>query len=490
MSRVSTLLVLVALTTPVSSQTLLQTFQLSDGNPSSSDRPFGVLVEPDGVHAIVPLAGELLPFSQPPSASALFNNDQVLRIDLVTGAVVDQATVGLYPDDPCITTNANGQIRHYFVTNSTDGSVTVLDPTFTPIATVALTPCFGATFFSVFPFGIAASPDSSRVVVTTIGCGDIAVIDSDPASPNFLDVTSYPIGGTFGRPVWLDSHTIACPHNLCDATFTWCITGLLVLDLTAPAQFQSIPESAPTPFLYESGTDCALLPNGRVLITVGFGVAPRLTEFGPDSVGQFSITRSLDLSPHVGVGLHGLGVDSSGTLAVTTSTTSQGELAFIDIPSFTVLSVRSTNTAGVAIPNEVAFTPDDTQIVVTVQQLEELRIYDDLPGLGLALTGTPSVGLGGVATLTLDGITRSREAFLFVSLAGNGPQVFGAVTLRLSDPYFLFASVVGDALGDATISIQVPMDPALSGLQSHWQAATLTASGALRVSNGFSISVL
>ena len=59
--RPSTLCVLILLCTSVPGQALELTINLSDGDPLTSDNPFGITYDPDGTHAYVSLCGDLPP---------------------------------------------------------------------------------------------------------------------------------------------------------------------------------------------------------------------------------------------------------------------------------------------------------------------------------------------------------------------------------------------------------------------------------------------
>jgi hypothetical protein len=81
--------------TSLSAQVLERTIPLTDNDPSSADHPFGITLDPSGTSAYVPLCG-LPAFSN----FAASNNDNVVKIDLWTGAQIAVGQTELFPETP------------------------------------------------------------------------------------------------------------------------------------------------------------------------------------------------------------------------------------------------------------------------------------------------------------------------------------------------------------------------------------------------------
>jgi len=465
---------------------------LSDGDPLTSDNAFGVTLDPDGVHAYVALCGDL-DFSCPstPATAGVHNNDKVLKVDLLTGTVAAQGTAGLYPEDVALALDASGATRHVYVTDGTSGTVTCLTPGLQHVATVPLTPCLpsfcgNGTFASIFPFGILASPDSTRVyVVTTGGCGTIDVIDSDPVSPSFNTVvSSFAINGATGRPRWISHPQMVVPV----ADFANDRVGIAVVDVTNPGGAAVHYGYQGAPGTFPSVSDVAVRSDGRVILPVAFAQTPLVVEI--DTTTGL-VTGSLDLGSHVTTtGLHGVTLSEDGGLAVVTALTGQGPVAFLNVSGsfWTIASVWDMG-AG-TLPNAVAFTRDQSRVVVTSQGASRLAVLRDLPGHELALDAPAGAPIGSPLQLSVDGIEHGQPASLYTSLAGPGPQLIGGHLVFLSDPFILLAALTGDVNGDAAVSFGVPNAAVLVGITFHLQAVTADRSGALRFSDGAATTLL
>jgi DNA-binding beta-propeller fold protein YncE len=356
--------------------------------------------------------------------------------------------------------------------------VSALDPGLSGAVSIRLPACpFGGSY----PFGILASPDGSRVLVTTLGCGDVHLLDSDPASPQFNTVTSsFNLPGGHGRPSWVAGPLALVPRSTFDPNFVYGEAAFAVVDVTAPGGAQSYPLlSTPPPGLYDTATDSAILPSGLGLVTVGFGQGGYLLEVDPSSG---VVTRSLAFGATSGDKLHGLGVDPDGRIAAVTFFSVASDVVFVDLASFSILGTVSIG--GDTQPNEVVFTRDGSRCLVTLQKSNGVAVLGDLPGYVLELETTSVVPPGGTWEMSLRHIEHGQPAALFVSLAGGGPQLIGGETVHLSDPFWLLGEFVGDPDGGAMaqIPITAATAAALGGATLHFQAATVDRSGAIRLS--------
>ncbi|MAG55512.1 MAG: hypothetical protein CMJ83_04400 [Planctomycetes bacterium] len=494
--RCETLLSSLLLCASLSAQTLEHEIVLDDGNPATSDSAFGIVLDPDGVHAYVALCGDLSPFPLPPAPWApTWNNDQVVKLDLVSGLPVAQATVGHFPEDLAVTLDAGGQTRHVWVANSSGGTVSVLTPDLTAVATVNLPACFGQTYGAIFPFGISASSDGSRVYVLGTGCGTIDVIDSDPASPTFAQVvTSFSVPNAFGRLAWLSSTDLVVPvtnyvYNPALGFADGSTTGFTVVDVTNPASQTTWMITPFVQFAYPSITDLEVMPNGLVLAAVGYGNTPEVMEVDP---WTGVVTRQLDLGTQTGVGLHGVAVTADGETAAVTAFNGT-EVALLDLVSFTVRSIVMTGGVGtIPKPNEVVFTADESRLAITLQGLlsgggARVLVFEALPGFDLTLATDPVVALGTPGMFAIDDVEAGQDVTVFVSL-GPGPTSAGAYTILLDAPFFPLFTLTGNLAGNAVTTL-TPASPALVGTTFFFQAATLDGSGALRLSNSASTAI-
>ena len=461
-------------------QTLDLQISLADPSTVVDDDPFGLAVDPDGTHVYVALAGDFDPnFPSTPSTAALFNGMRIAKVDIFTGTVVATGPTGLFPEEIALTLDASGNTRHVFVTNSTDGTVSILDSSLNLLLTVPLTPCFGANFGAVFPFGILASPDGSRVYVGTVGgCGTIDVIDSDPVSPTFAQIVdTFTVSNISGRMAWLN-----WPQMVIAATdFATLSAGITVVDVTNPSSTVYLPGfSHPGSFGFGPGaSDVAVRPGGTVLLTVSFADVPRLLEMDPLTG---SVLQNLDLSAAASANsLHGLGLSADGRTAVVTVLGGQGEVVFVDVPGGTVIASLP---QGTGQPNEAVFSLDQSRVIVSLQQGEEIRTFRSLPWYGLELEVDPVTNLGQTLTVALTGVEFGRPAALYASLTGPGPQVISGFTVHLDAPIVLVSQLTGEAAGTSAWQTPVPSDPALTGVPVWFQAATLDRDGGLRLSNG------
>ncbi len=480
-------IVLVALSA-LHAQVLDGTVMVSDSNAGSADKTFGLLLDAPSAKLYVTLCGSLAPWTAPPSSWGGWNNDDLARIDLATFTQDGVAPVGLFPEDIAISRHANGAARHLWVSNSTDGTVTRLNPDLSGAVTIMLTPCWGANLASVYPFGIIASEDGSRVYVSGTSCGNLDVIDADPASPNFSAILStIAVPDMFGRPAWVNATTLAIPFTTYNfdpvvGYATSSITGIKVLNVTTGIITGTITTGPALTWAYPSITDIVKTPAGKLIGAVGYGSAPEIVEFDPVTM---SLSRTSFLPPlTVGLGLHGVTLDPLGkTLAVTDMLGHQ--VLFVDVATLSLLG--SAMTGVLSQPNEVQYAPDGSRLYVSLQGQPAVQKWRALPGHDLTLSAPPFTSTGQPANLTLSNLEAGNAGYIFMSL-GEGPTNVGVATIALSWPFDLFLALSADSVGHVESALVVPAG--LSGLTFHFQAATIDADGALRISNPAQVTVL
>jgi hypothetical protein len=458
---------LVLLGPRVWSQSLEHSIPLDDGDPTSPDTGFGVALSADGIHAYAPIAGNL--FGP--------NNDDVALLDVIAGIQIAVAQTGAYPEDAVLTYGANGAARHVYVTDSTSSSVTCLTPLLAPVATILLPGCSGG---SSYPFGALVAPAQDRLYVTTIaGCGDVFVIDTNPASPTFNTVlTSFTVQDGGGRPSWGPYPTMVVPTTVYDAFFTMSRGGFAIVDVTNPAAQQSHLISPAIANQWASAVESVVIPGGRVLLSVGYEVLPTLYEC---DIATGAVTRTLDLSTSTASVLHGLATNPGQTLAVITSLNA-GDSVFVDVATFTVVGAHDHGPG--SMPNDAVFTPDGSRVVVSLQGAARVDVLKDIPGHDLTLAAPASVNIGAPLTYAIDGCESGQGCAIYFSLTGAGPQQAGPYTIQLSNPFYPAFEGTGDVHGNAGVTFSVPNDPAFSGLSVFTQAGTVDRDGDLRLSNG------
>lgn len=464
-------------------QTLEHSVFPTDFDPASSDKPFGLAFDPDGRTVYVALAGDLS-FTSPQTA----NNDDVVRIDVLTGQQTAVGRSGLYPEEIAVAVDATGQARHVYVSNSTDGTVTCLTPDLsTRIADIELSPCFGAIYFGAFPYGLLLSADGTRLYVTTAGgCDTVDVLDVDPTSATFNTlIGSFTVPGSSGRPSWRNGVEIVFPLTIYNANFTGSQAGFAVVDPSNPTAAASYPV-APSPGTlgFVSANEAVVLAGDLVLIPIFGGTSPTLIEA---SVATGAITRTLSMPAALTYAtLHGLAVSADGRRAAVTSFVG-GDTVFIDLASFTVSGLYDHGTT--STPNDVAFTPDGSRLVATLQDHSRVDVLKDLPGYDLRLLCPTTAAQGSTFTVAVADCETASPFGVFVS-TNPGPILVGNEVVQLGLPLFELFSGVGDLVGAAAATFGMPSIPGLSGLVFYTQAVSVDRDGDLRFSNAATLTVL
>jgi YVTN family beta-propeller protein len=301
--------------------------------------PFGATTAPDGKTVWVANSGPL-------SDHIGTTGQTVTVLDAKTFQIRSVIDVGLFPEDIAFT----GHGRQAFVTNSTDGTVSVIrTATRTVTQTISL-----AGIPMTFPFGIVASRDGRKVFVTSVGDASpdsIAVLDNtNPARVRVGDTITVP---TFtGRPALTpDGRLLVVPRGRAEAL----APEIALID---PADNRVVADLR----LGGQGVTQAatVAPNGRFAYISIFG-----GELGGDG-GVWVV----DLARRTTVKV----IRTPGTEIFGVKTSPDGRYVFATDFSLDQVSVISTATnrivANVPVgsnPNEVAFTLDGKRAFVTNQ---------------------------------------------------------------------------------------------------------------------------
>jgi DNA-binding beta-propeller fold protein YncE len=455
---------------------------VTDGDPASTDKVFGLAVDPDGTHVYAALCGDLS-FSSPQTA----NNDDVVKIDVFGGVQIATGHVGLYPEEIAVLVDPSGVAARIYVSNSTDGTISCLTPDLaTTLATIPVSPCFGSVYFGAFPYGLLLSQDQKKLYVTTIGgCDAIDVVDVDPTSATFHQlVGSFAVPGASGRPTWRNATEMAIPVTTYDATFTNSQAGFAIVDPSNPSAYSVSYATSPTSLGYYSANEAVVTSGDTVLIPIYGGSNATIVEL---SASTGAIVRSAVLpaaatSPSV----LGLALSPDGSTVAATSFTGN-DVFFLDYATFAWTGLVDLGQS--AQPNEVVFTRDGSRAVVSLQGLPRVDVIKDLPGYDLALDVPATIAQGASASVLVRRVEYGTPYAVFVS-ATAGPLQFGPHTVYLGLPFFELFSGLGSVDGTGGTGVFVPATPGLSGAVFHLQAAAVDRDGDVRLSNGASTLVL
>jgi DNA-binding beta-propeller fold protein YncE len=322
-------------------------------NATTSAGPWSARLSPDGQSLLVTLAGPVGTFGQ--------ENCLVARVDAATGTVSGATSVGLFPEEIAWTTV--GTLSTGYVTNSTSGTVTVVDAQGQPQGTIALPDPLG--FGSCFPFGIVAAPDQQSLYVGTLdGSGEIYVLDR--ASATVVDAVPVPGGhgrlGTFGR-------TLIVPVTEYDPFFTSSIASVVFVDPTDPEGAVTI--TIPSPSTFPSAQDVAIRCDGRVYVA-GLALGPAIHVLDARTrsyIGTIPATTS--------GGLHqGLALSRAGCLAL--ADYASEELAFFDAWTEQPLAlVDLSSLPDVHVdPEELVFSKDGRRLWAVCNGSDTLAVFD------------------------------------------------------------------------------------------------------------------
>jgi hypothetical protein len=124
--------------------------------------------------------------------------------------------------------------------------------------------------------------------VTTIGgCGDIHVIDSDPASATFNTVTgTINVPNSGGRAWWSGYPIMVVPTTTYDAGFTLSRGGFAVVDVLNPVSQTGYVISGAIPNHYASTVECIVIPGGKVLLSSCFRSATRSSRWSTSATSR------------------------------------------------------------------------------------------------------------------------------------------------------------------------------------------------------------
>jgi hypothetical protein len=426
------------------------------GNGNAAD-PFGLAVSPDGF-LYVAVAG-----SPSPTPTAT-NNDVVLRIDPISFAILDQITVGLFPEEIVFTEDAPGDPRHGFVSVNSDAWIAAFDadpssPTFATV--LCQTPHPSGPYAA---FGLAVKPDQSIVYVGDFFIGNsVHAVDADPASPTFcqfLPLLGLPVPGAHGRLAFA-GNTLLVPSQAFGAMTTGFFS---TVDLSGPTPLVTSACLLASATTFPGPQDVAAHPNGTAFVT-GFDFPARVYAFdAPTSHLLRTVWTGL------GNAQQGIGIHPNGSIVAVTDLVAN-RIHLFDGNSHRPLAEVNLNNfappAGCAPfsgPNDVVFI--GSRMYVTLQFSEAVLVLENLPGPVAApyvgtlstSTGTPAIG----TSVTFDLVAPMTSIVVGILVSASdvptpilGNNLYGEIGL----PVFVLSATAGPVL---STTVTIPNDPALA----------------------------
>jgi DNA-binding beta-propeller fold protein YncE len=322
-------------------------------NATTSAGPWSAKLSADGQSLFVTLAGPVGTFGQ--------ENCLVARVDAATGTVSGSSSVGLFPEE--IAWTKAGPVRTGYVSNSTSGTVAVVDAQGQAIDTIVLPDPLG--FGSCFPFGIATAPDQQRVYVGTLdGSGEIYALD--PLSATVVDSLTIP--GGHGRLAFFGRNLVV-PVTEYDPFFTSSVASVVFVDPDDPAG--AVTVTIPSQSTFPSAQDVAIRCDGRVYLAgLALGSAIHVLDARTRSyLGSISVPTS--------GGYHqGLALSAEGLLAVADYVSE--ELAFFDAWTEQPLGVVDlTSLPDVHLdPEELVFSKNGRRLWAVCNGSDSLAVFD------------------------------------------------------------------------------------------------------------------
>jgi len=303
------------------------------------DSPFGVTTSPDGETIWVANAGGLFT-----------NSNKVTVVNATTFAIESVITVGNFPEDIAFTSSGS----QAFVTNSTDGTVSVIDTaTRTVTQTISL-----ASIPLTFPFGVVVGKNDKKVFVTSAS-GEFDGSDQNIAVLDITNPSNVTLSGSFRAPGFGGRPAIRPIDNELVVPVAPTESGppkLLLINQSSGVILHEIELAGSTAF----PQDVAITPSGRFAYV-------SLLDFSGGTGGVWVVnlkTRSTVTVINTGDPLvHGIGITPDGEFVFATNFSTGNSVTVIDTDTNSIVTTIATGPQ----PNEVAVTLDGTRGFVTNQ---------------------------------------------------------------------------------------------------------------------------
>jgi DNA-binding beta-propeller fold protein YncE len=459
------ILVVSILAGTLGAQEISAFINLDDGD-NLPDYPFGMRLTRDGTRLYVAVAGDIF-----------INNNRIVEIDTVLDVVVQEGQVGNFPEEVEIRYDGGGAVDKIFVSNSSDGTVSVLNANLSPSGLVDLTQVGG-----YYPFGLLMGPNGRYLYVSTVDVGKIFSIDTEPG-PTYLDIVEMQIGVKFNSRMALhDGKLVIAGGDDVNGA------ALSVLDPQNPTQVTTVildsvlsgwPSAIDVSVVDGNAYTTVLDYNGNALLYM-----VDLIQLPP---GLF---ETIDLSQnHTYILEHGIGASPDGNTLVVTCI--DGPLMFVGRKAGCVLSEIDLTAFGSGQGNEAVFSKDGEKLYVTDQGDPIVYVVTGVPEHGLLMAGTDAAPVGGQVDLMLKGGLPGSPGWMIASL-DLGPTVFPGFTLELGLPLKVFFQGRFDQ--DCSLipaSFIVPGWPGvLPGTPVYVQGLTRDPDGEMRPSNLHEVLIL
>jgi len=469
LSTILTMFIVLLIPLQLCAQEVLQEIDFED-NIGPADCPFGMKLSPDGSSLFVAICGNSWPLSA--------NNNRIVKIDTQTLSIINEGHTGPFPEEIEFRLDSNGKIELIFVTNSSDGSVSVLKPDLQNEGVVDL----GGQFY---PFGIIMGPTGRYLYVSNLASGFIFVIDSDPGSSYLKIVNSIDVGGANGRMASFNGKLII-PSSVQNKG-----AYLKVMDFNNPLNIESV--------LLDSNLDSYGYPislNDVVVAEDGLAYVPTFDYFGNSNLFEVDVNasppvikRTFDtlLSGPSMYHAHGIGASKDcNTLAV----------AYFEDSYLKVYSRKSGGflfsmylSISYGQLNDALFSKDEELLFVTDQFNSKLYVLTDIPSHGHYLTGEEDVYLNSPLNLSFHGGEENKQGVLFLSTV-LGPIVTKRISLDIGWPAYPIYVGLFDNLSNIQLpTLTVPNDPNLQGLTYYFQSIAFDGDNTLRPSNMHTLNI-
>jgi DNA-binding beta-propeller fold protein YncE len=448
-------------------QEIARTIDLDDGD-SIPDFSFGMELSQDGTTLAVTICGDI--FAP--------NNHRIVVVDTATDGITGEGQTGNYPEEVATRYNSTGGVDNIFVSNSSDGTVSVLNADLSPAGLVDLSLLGGA-----YPFGLVFGPQGRFLYVSTVNAGEIFVIDTEPGA-TFLDVVD-----TFHLPAWFNGRMAIDGGKLIVAGTDLALGAVLtIVDLSNPTLIDTVLLEGHLA-TWASANDVAVVDgfayvpvldynSSKFLYEVDLGLAPP------------AVTRAIPLSPlSFSLLEHGIAASPDGNTLVVTSL--DGMVQIVCRKTGSLLAEVDLTTIGSGGGNEALFSKDGKKVYITDVYDSLVYVLSGVPEHGLYLDGPDSAPLGGQVTLAVTGGEAGGRGALLASLKSGSIQMPRFI-LDLGMPVY----TLHQGLFDGANSLPLPywtIPTAWGGLVGatiHLQALAEDGDGEVRPSNTLEILIL
>ncbi len=407
------------------SQEVSAFIDFEDGD-SIPDYQFGMKLSKDGGKLFVAIMGS---FYDPADY-----NHRLVEVDTATGSIVREGVTGNLPEEIEIRYDGGGEIEKIFVSNSGDGTVTVLNPDLTSSDVVDLTQVGGGMGY--YPFGLVMGPQGRYLYVSTMNMGEIFRIDTEPGS-SYLDIVDvYQLSATGnGRMAFYNGNLIVPGSD-------YFVDGavLSVFDPDNPSQIDVVVLDNDLSG-WPGANDVALVGGFAYVPVLDYNSNMLLYEVDLDSFPP-AVSRTIDLSgQNASLWEHGIAASPDGNTLVVTCL--DGPVKIAGRKAGRLLTEIDLASHGAGQCNEALFSKNGKRVCVTDQGMSSAYVLSGVPEHGLFVDGPETASVGDQVDFTLVGGEVGAPG-LFLASFSRGPTVFPNVTIDLGQPFYVLAQGLFD----------------------------------------------